>query len=155
MSLLWQGIVANSVASAMPAFFPEDAYVRLKDVADPADDYLDRLVHDYRLDLGAAHALLGADATSSQLVGVTVPSEYAHWVPPGTCYNRVGYFEVPNSRLVYRRAGHTWSLGIASMISWRGTWYVVHLGAILRQADEGTVDDPEPGRGNAIPSSSC
>ena len=47
---------------AMPAFFPEAAYVRLKAIGDPGADWTARLVGDYALDIAAAHALLGAAA---------------------------------------------------------------------------------------------
>ena len=74
--------------------------------------------------------------------------QYAHWVPPGVCDNGVGYYEVANSRVVYTEAGVTRSFGIASLISWRGEWYVVHLGAILRDGTGGTVLDPATGAGS-------
>jgi hypothetical protein len=112
-------------------------------------------VRDFNLDLAAAHALLGTNAANAQLVGVDVPSDYAHWVPPGTCDNGVGYYEVAHSRLVYSQAGEIRSFGIASMISWRGVWYVVHLGAIVRSADQGVVEDPSIGRGTSAPASTC
>jgi len=155
MRALWRGIRANSLSAAMPAFFPERAYAQVKAIADPEGDYTSRLVSEYRLDIAAAHALLGADAASSALVGSSVPSAYAHWVPPGACYNAVGYYELPNARLVYREHGETQSLGIASMISWRGQWYVVHLGAVVRQGASGVVDDPSLGTGSSSPSSTC
>ena len=41
------------------------------------------------------------------------------------------------------------------MISLRGVWYVVHLGAILRSSDVGVVDEPSPGRGSAAYSGTC
>ena len=88
-------------------------------------------------------------------VRVNVPAGYAHWVSPDACYNRVGYYEVPNARVVYRQNGQLHSFGIASMISWRGVWYVVHLGAVLRPAAEGIVDDPSSGAGVSAPSSTC
>jgi hypothetical protein len=88
-------------------------------------------------------------------VTVDVPASYAHWVSPGACYNRVGYYEVPNARVVYRQNGQVHSFGIASMISWRGVWYVVHLGAVLRSAAQGVVDDPSGGAGVSVPSSTC
>jgi hypothetical protein len=149
MASLWRGIVANSVHTALPAFFPEQAYVRLKSVADPAGDYRNRLVAAYRLDLAAAHALV---APGDRLVAVNVPTAYAHWVPPGVCYNTIGYYEVPNARVVYTGQGGTKSFGIASMISWRGVWYVVHLGSVL---SPGTVDDPSAGPGVSAASSTC
>ena len=94
-------------------------------------------------------------AGSATLESVQVPVQYAHWVPPGTCANRVGYYEVANTRLVYLVAGQVRSFGIASLISWRGTWYVVHLGAVVRSGSGGEVDDPEIGPGASAPSSTC
>jgi hypothetical protein len=129
--------------------------VQLKGIGDPRGDYTDRLMADFALDIRSAHQLLGAGADGAQLVGIDVPGGYAHWVPPGACYNTVGYYEVPNSRVVYNEAGHTASFGIASMISWRGVWYVVHLGAILRPAAVGMVDNPATGGGYSAPSSTC
>ena len=155
MSALWSGIVTNSVTVALPAFFPQSAYEQLKTISGAQSDYADRLVGDYSLDITAAHNLLGTSPSSAVLVGVNVPAKYGHWIPPGVCDNRIGYFEVANSRIVYGQDGVTRSLGIASLISWRGTWYVVHLGAILRSAATGVVHDPEIGPGNSPPSSTC
>jgi hypothetical protein len=155
MRALWSAIRTGSPNAGLPAFFPEAAYAQVKAIADPAADWQDRLVADYTLDLGAAHALLGADARHARLIDVEVPAAYAHWVPPNVCYNSVGYYEVPNSRVVYDEAGETRSLGIASMISWRGVWYVIHLGAVLRDAAAGVVDDPSAGAGTPVPSSTC
>lgn len=155
MAALWQGVTAESVATALASFFPEQAYVQVKAIADPEADYQNRLVAELGLDLGAAHALLGVNPSTAQLLGVNVPGEFAHWVPPGTCDNRVGYYEVPNSRVVYRTDGETRSFGIASLISWRGVWYVVHLGAVVRTGHGGEVDDPQAGPGTSAPSSTC
>jgi hypothetical protein len=155
MRALWAGVQQNSLAKAMPAFFPEAAYIQVKAIGDAQGDYTGRLLADYRLDLGAAHALLGAHPGSTDLVGVKLPQSSVHWVPPNVCLNRVGYWEWPNARLVYRVNGAVRSFGIASMISWRGVWYVVHLGAVVRSAATGVVDDPSLGTGVSTPSSTC
>ena len=155
MTALWVGIVEGSLSTAMAAFFPESAYLQVKAITDPAADYQNRLVAEYGEDIDAAHGLLGADPASASLVGVQVPAQYAHWVPPGVCYNAVGYYEVANSRVVYRLASGDYSFGIASLISWRGTWYVVHLGAIVRSGSGGEVDGPGAGPGTSAPSTSC
>jgi len=155
MDGLWHGIATGSLDPALPALFPEGAYAQLKAIGDPRGDFVNRLEADYRLDLLAAHALLGAHAATTHLVRVIVPSDFAHWVPPGVCYNDVGYYETPNSRLVYSEDGQIRSIGIASMISWRGVWYVIHLGAILRTGYGGEVDDPEPGTGTPASSGTC
>ncbi len=155
MAALWLGVQTGRTAPALPAFFPKTAYVQLKAVGDPGSDWRYRLVGDYGVDISAAHALLGPDPAQAKLIDVIVAGNYAHWVPPGVCYNTVGYYEVPNSRVVYRAGGAVRSFGIASMISWRGIWYVVHLGAILRSSAAGVVDDPESGPGTPVPSSTC
>ncbi|MFI4984664.1 MAG: hypothetical protein ACHQAV_01590 [Solirubrobacterales bacterium] len=155
MASLWSGISEDSTAPAAAAFFPKDAYVQLKAIPSASSDWVGRLMHDYSLDIHAAHALLGAGAAGAQLIAVEVPSGYGHWVSPGDCYNGIGYYEVPNARVVYREDGQIRSFGIASMISWRGVWYVVHLGAVLRPAETGTVDEPASGHGSSADSGTC
>jgi hypothetical protein len=155
MAALWAGVSAGSGPSALPGFFPEPAYLQLKAIPSAQNDFNQRLVVEYEEDVVAAHQLLGPNAADAVLVGVDVAAAYAHWVPIGACYNDVGYYEVPNSRLVYSINGQMSSFGIASMISWRGEWYVVHLGAILRSGTGGEVDGPQPGRGEPTYSSTC
>jgi len=155
MAALWSGVVHDSLTHALPAFFPEKAYLQLKAISYAASDWSGRLVHDYGLDLAAAHRLLGREARHARLVSVNVISSYGHWIPPGVCYNRIGYYEMPNTRVVYRVGGQVRSFGIASMISWRGVWYVVHFGAILRATDTGMVDDPVNGPGISAYSGTC
>ncbi|HWF34377.1 MAG TPA: hypothetical protein VG295_03370 [Solirubrobacteraceae bacterium] len=155
MQALWQGIRRDSLATARPAFFPEAAYAQLKAIGDPSADYRWRLLVDYELDIGAAHAVLGTHAASAHFLRVDVPDTYAHWVPTGVCENSVGYYELPNSRIVYREDGQISSLGIASLISWRGVWYVIHLGAVDRSTGSGVVDDPQSGPGTAVYSGTC
>jgi hypothetical protein len=155
MDALWNAVRADSRTTGMLAFFPERAYLQVKAIVDAAGDWDDRLVGEYGLDIGAAHALLGPGAVHARLVAVNVRSAYAHWVPPGACYNQIGYYELPNARVVYREQGSVRSFGIASMISWRGLWYVVHLGAVVRSSGAGLVDDPSLGAGESVPSSTC
>ena len=155
MASLWSGVMRDSLAAALPAFFPQGAYVQLKSIGNASSDWTNRLVHDYGLDITAAHALLGRDAAGARLVGVEVTSSYGHWIQPGVCDNGLGYYEMPNARVVYREAGQIRSFGIASMISWRGVWYVVHFGAILRATDSGMVDDAALGRGISAYSGTC
>ena len=82
MAALWRGIVTDSVAAAMPAFFPRTAYVQAKQIADPSADYSSRLLGAFKADIHAAHALLGARAESARLLEVSVPTEWA-WIPAG------------------------------------------------------------------------
>ena len=86
---------------------------------------------------------------------MSVPEQYGHWIPPGVCANGIGYYEVANARVAYQLGGQTRSFGIASLISWRGEWYVVHLGSILRNSSGGEVDEPAVGAGYSAPSETC
>ena len=156
MRALFAAVRGDTVATGMGAFFPETAYAQLKAIADPAADFSQRLVASFALDLAAAHVLLGADAQRARLIAVRVPGADAHWVAPGACLNRLGYYEVANARVVYRTGGTVRSFGIASLISWRGVWYVVHLGAVVRPATAGgVVDAPSAGPGVSVPSATC
>jgi hypothetical protein len=155
MRALWTAVRTDRPARGLPAFFPATAYAQVKTIYDPRADWQARLVGDFDLDVRAAHVLLGSRPATARLVRVSVPMADAHWIPPGVCDNRVGYYEVPNARMVYRVGRSIRSFGIASMISWRELWFVVHLGAILRQTSSGQVDDPSVGPGVSVPSSTC
>ncbi|MGB6613795.1 MAG: hypothetical protein WBE95_06900, partial [Trebonia sp.] len=149
---LWLAVTTGNASLALPAFFPEAAYTQIKAIADPASDWQNRLWYDFTLDVTAAHAAVGRGAT---FVRVIAPSALAVWVSPGACYNSAGYWHLPGPRVVYEQGGETRSFGIASLISWRGDWYVVHFGAVLRGGAYGEVDDPEAGQGEPGPPGGC
>lgn len=140
---LWQAIVQDDPSEAHGFFFPLSAYLQVKDIDDPAEDYQDRLLTWYDLDIQAAHEQLGAGAASATLVGVQVPEDQAEWITPGVEYNKGSYYRVYGTRLTYQENGSTASFGIFSLISWRGEWYVVHLGPSTRSSNVGIVYDPE------------
>jgi len=155
MTDLWAAIVAGRPRLARPSFFPVTAYTQVKAIFDPAADWRTRLFGEFRLDVDAAHRYLGRSARRARLVRVIVPASLAAWIVPGVCENAVGYWHVGGARLVYRQHGQERSIGIASLISWRGRWYVVHLGAVLRSGTAGVVDSPAAGPGVPGPPGGC
>lgn len=155
MAAFWEAVTSGVPSKGLAAFFPEAAYVQVKAIPDPQADWTTRLLDSYYADIGAAHRLLGPNASSAQLLAVRVYAGNAHWVTPGTCEARVGYFEVPNSRVIYQLDGQERSFGIASMISWRGEWYVVHLGAVNEYPGVPVVDAPAIGPGYPAPLETC
>jgi hypothetical protein len=155
MTDLWAGVVSGQPQLAMPAFFPLPAYEQVKAIADPASDWQTRLVAEYTEDVMAAHTLLDGAGRNAVLVGITVPESEAGWITPGVCSNKVGYWHVANARLVYSVGGQTRSFGISTLISWRGEWYVVHLGGELRTGASGMVDQPAIGPGTPGPPGGC
>lgn len=149
---IWLAVTTGNPDYALPAFFPEKAYEQVKAIADPDDDWKNRLWYDFTLDLAAVHQLVGKHATLTKVIAGT---QYAVWIPVDACYNNVGYWHLPGSRVVYREDGVTRSFGIASFISWRGDWYLIHFGAVVRSGAYGMVDDPELGPGVPGPPGNC
>ena len=152
MTDLWLAVTTGNPRFGLPAFFPVAAYKQVKAIPYPAADWQDRLWYDFTLDVRAAHRLVGPGAL---LARVIVPMADAAWVSPGACYNSVGYWHVPGARVVYRQHGQERSFGIASLISWRGVWYVVHFGEVLRPVVTGVVDQPAAGPGVPGPPGGC
>ena len=152
MTDLWRAVSTGNPRLAQPAFFPEAAYRQLKAIPYPDSDWQHRLWYDFALDVGAAHGLV---ARGAQLVRVIVPGSEAAWVYPGACYNTIGYWHVGGARVIYTERGQERSFGIASLISWRGVWYVVHFGEVLRPVVTGVVDQPAVGPGFPGPPGGC
>jgi hypothetical protein len=151
---LWLAVRRDKPSLAKAAFFPETAYKQVKAISDPAADWRTRLWDDFALDVKAAHRLLGRHPEQARLIKVIVDESGAAWIDPGVCYNRIGYWHVANPRVVYRLHGQERSFGIASLISWRGIWYVVHFGGVVRPA-VGMVDAPAAGAGYPGPQGGC
>jgi hypothetical protein len=127
---LWQAVAQDDPDLAMPFFFPKAAYLQVKAISDPASDYEQRLIANYRQDVHALHAQLGSDAASAQFAGIDVPDGQAVLVQPGEESNKLSYWRVYGTTLRYAVNGTTASFPVTSLISWRGEWYVVHLGEI-------------------------
>jgi len=154
MRQLFRAIKNDSAPIGATVFFPEAAYLSMKDIDNPAGDYTYRLVALFNLDLAAYHQKLFGGAPTT-LVGVDANAHYAQWIPPGYCENKIGYWHEPGVRLVLRHGHQIVSVGVFSLISWRGIWYVVHLGPNPRPLNIGTVDDFQDGVGTPGPPGGC
>ena len=153
---LFADLLTQHWASAQSLFFPASAYVEMKtgQLPNPSADYHDRLLAFFTLDELAYYHYLTAGGPS-RLVRVLVNPSQAQWIPAHVCENNVGYWHQPPIRLVYEQRGVVKSVAIDSLISWRGTFYVVHLGPNPRPVNIGTVDQPERGPGVPGPAGGC
>jgi hypothetical protein len=124
---LWDAIAHDEPDRAMPFFFPVTAYAQVKDVSNPASDWRSRLVSAYKRDIHGLAKRLGKNADAAKLVRIEVQDERAKWVEPQEEWNKIGYYRVYGTKLVYEVEGKERSFEISSLISWRGEWYVVHL----------------------------
>lgn len=157
LTTLWQAIQTNNLKQAETVFFPESAYLSMKkgQIPYPESDYQYRLIAFLNLDLATYHDALGASPQEVPLLEVVGEPTYATWIAPNTCENNVGYWHLPGVRLVFRLQGQVRSFGVASLISWRGIWYVVHLGPNPRPVNVGTLDLPSLGAGAPGPAGGC
>ena len=127
---LWEAIRQDKPELALPFFFPKSAYLQVKAINDPAGDYQNRLIANYEEDIHNLHAQLGANAANAKFVGISVPDAQAVFVQPGEESNKGSYWRVYGTTMQYQVDGQTGSFPVTSFISWRGQWYVVHLGVI-------------------------
>jgi hypothetical protein len=127
IAALWEGIVKDDPDRAMPFFFPVTAYEQVKAITNASSDWRRRLVAAYKRDVHALHKRLGDHASDAKLLRADVPQDRARWVEPNEESNKLGYYRVYGTRLVYEIDGKERSLEVTSLISWRGEWYVVHL----------------------------
>jgi len=129
MKVLADAIINNSPDSALSTFFPVAAYKQTKKNTDPAADWNNRLIKAFREDVATANKKLGPNAKSAVFTGAKVP-DTAVWIKPGVEYNVGPYWRVFKTQMNFTVDGKNVQIPIESMISWRGQWYVVHLGTI-------------------------
>ena len=156
MRKLATAIRTDSINLGETVFFPRTAYVNMKtgEIPAPASDYVDRLIAFFRLDLAAYHDRLFARAVTTYVRVRANPADAA-WISPGVCENRIGYWHIQGVRLEFIRDSKVVSVAVASLISWRGIWYVVHLGPNNAPFNVGKVDDYSSGVGVPGPGGGC
>ncbi len=120
--IAWLRRPSNDPSLLDPFFFPKEPFLRLKQARSPGGywHYLRRRFH--RDALALKHNRQWQDA---QFLSWNTSSPI--WVAPGREHNHIGYHRLRRARLRYRRQGRILSVTIDTMITWQGTWYVIHL----------------------------
>ena len=129
MGTLCSAIGTGDPSQAQDAFFPLGAYIQVKGISDPVHDYQTRLIADYDQDIDYLHAYVASAVEPGALAYVHVP-DAAEWILPGVEYNKGSYYRVFGTVLGCSIGGQLHTFDVASLISWRGEWYVVHLRSI-------------------------
>lgn len=118
--------VAEDDADAALAFFlPREAFRLIKGVSDP-DRFFDRLVRRFRADVHSLHEV-HPELAQARFVRVEL-SRRRSWVLPRQEANRLPYWSVRHSRLVYEANGEERSFELRTLITWDDHWYLTHLG---------------------------
>ena len=154
MQELWTDLITNNIVDARKLFIPTSAYNRIKAIPDPAYDWRVRLMAFFNLDFATYHRALISGQAASYLTVAVRPS-YAQWIPAGYCENKLGYWHLPGPRFIYTQNGVTRSVGVYSLISWHGLWYIVHMGPNPRNTNGGELFNPAQGPGVVGPPGSC
>ena len=120
----------DNPAPAMPFFFPLSAYVQVKAISNPASDWQ----QPPRRRLSDRHPHAAPLCSAPVRRRPSSPASTCRPPPsgcsPGAEYNKGSYWRVYSSQVHYTVDGQAGSFTIASMISWRGEWYIVHLASI-------------------------
>ncbi|NOY93922.1 MAG: hypothetical protein GXP55_22290 [Deltaproteobacteria bacterium] len=115
----------DDAEAALAFFLPRDAFRLIKGVTDP-DRFYDRLVRRFRADLHALHQA-HPELAEARFLRVEL-SRRRGWVRPRQEANRLPYWSVRHSRLVYEVAGQERSFELRTLITWDDHWYLTHLG---------------------------
>ena len=127
MTALLRAVATGQPRLAYGAFFPIGAYVQTKTGYNNAEDWHVRLLGHFDADVATLHAELGAHPEAARLIGYSVDNPAAVWVVPGVEENKGPYWRVYDTTVTYAIGRQQGSFTVTTMISWRGSWYVVHL----------------------------
>ena len=120
-----RAVCGDDADAALAFFLPRDAFALIKGVTNP-DRFFDRLVRMFRADVHALH-LAHPELSQARYLRV----EFSHrrgWVLPRQEANRLPYWSVRHSRLVYAVDGEERSFELRTLITWDDRWYLTHLG---------------------------
>jgi hypothetical protein len=120
---LFDAIVHDDPARAADFFFPRDAFVLVKAMAEPGR-YHDRLRKRYDDDIHALHKTLAPGDKEFERFELV---KRGGWVKVGEEGNRLPYWVSRHSWLHYRAAGKPQKLEVRVLITWDDRWYVTHL----------------------------
>ena len=123
-SRLFDAIVHDDPARAMEFFFPRDAFMVLKGVADPGRIY-DRMHRAYIADIHILHKEL-AELDKAQFARLEL-SRRRGWVVPREESNRLPYWAQRHNWIHYRVGDEERRFEVRTMIAWDDQWYITHL----------------------------
>jgi hypothetical protein len=123
---LLEAIVANDPRLAQDFFFPREAFVLVKAIAD-ADGYWHRLMRRYQEDIAALHGELALpDGATVEYLRLEL-SRRGGWVRPGEEANALPYHAARHNTLRFLVNGEPRSIEVRVLITWGDRWFVTHL----------------------------
>lgn len=121
---LFEAIVHDDPARIADFYFPREAFLEVKGIADPGD-YWDRLFARYFRDIHSLHEALG-DLEGAEFVRFEL-SRRGGWVGLREEGNRLPYWVSRHSAIHYRVGDQERQLEVRVVITWGDQWYITHL----------------------------
>lgn len=123
-----EAILKDDPALASDRFFPETAFLALKDMPG-ARNYHKKLVAWYEADIHREHARVkGGFADLGKVRFGSFKKGYCKWKAPGTEHNFIGYWSCYRNSVVVGDGTKTMPIDLRAMINWGTAWHVTHLG---------------------------
>ncbi len=122
---LLEAIAKDNADLATDLVFPRDAYLAVKDVADPGKHWDGKVMAAFRRDVHALHKRTkGADRAVFTSFEVGQPASEA--MPKRKDLKRM-LWRARRSRIGFTVDGKPSHIDVAEMTGWRGSWYVTKL----------------------------
>lgn len=125
MRHLLEAVAQNNPELASDILFPRDAYVALRDTADPASAWERKVQGAFARDVERLHRRTEGAARAK--FGGFELGEAPVAVPPKKKEFKKPLFRVKHATLAFSVDGKAQHFVIAEMTSWRGAWYVTRL----------------------------
>jgi hypothetical protein len=122
---LLEAIAKDDPDLATDMVFPRDAYITVKDAADPGKQWDNKVMGAFKSKVHALHKQVkGSDR--AQFTAFEIGQPVSQTVPKKHDMLR-SLWRVKKSRVVFTVEGKATHVEIAEMLSWRGAWYVLRL----------------------------
>ena len=115
--------------SSQDLFFPQDAFMALKDMPG-AGAYYNRLVKWFKDDIHREHLRL---KSASSLRFIKLKPGFCKWKAVGTEYNKVAYWSCYRAEISASAGDRIIAIPVKSMINWGANWYITHLGPMPKK----------------------
>ena len=121
---VFDAIVADNPALAADSFFPRDAFLLVKDIANPGRHY-DQLRRRFDSDIHTLHKQFpGIENAKFERFEL---AQRGGFVAPHEEGNRLPYWASRHSRLYFRIGKTRQTFEVRVLITWDDHWYVIHL----------------------------
>ncbi len=127
---LLNAIEKNDPDSALPVFFPKEAFVQLKAIDKP-EAYYEQLVTWFREDIAREHERL---VVQDPLTFAGLKPGSCKWKAKGSEANSIPYWSCSKTQILVKVGKKTETLTVHARINWGKDWFITHLGPIPKKS---------------------